>query len=503
MQSLIETLSERASLHPARVALVADQRRVSYGELWQRVEAVAGAWARRGVERGDRILLCAPSAPAFAYGYFASHLLGAVAIPLDPSAPASRRAEIVERAGPELAYGPAQERDARLGETRAIDELEHLHARAAEHEPPAPDALADLLFTTGTTGRPKGVEITHQNLAVTVRRINEVIGTREGDVELLPLPLHHSFGLGRLRCCLAAGATVVLVDGFRLPGEIFRALELHRASGLAAVPAGLAVLLGFGARGLAPFADRLRYVEIGSAPMPLAHKRSLMELLPRTELWMHYGLTEAPRSCFVELHRHGERLDSAGRATPGVELRALHEDGSACAPGEAGELWIGGAHVARGYWGDPELGARSFRDGFVRTGDRAHLDDAGFLHLHGRIDDMINSGGYKVSPDEVERVLCEHPSIAEAACVGIPDPRGIAGQVVRAHLVPAGGCARPADRELARWVAERLEPYKVPTDYRWERILPRTASGKLVRRNLRDACVGNLGGRPAGGECIG
>jgi long-chain acyl-CoA synthetase len=482
---VIETLARRALQHPERPALISGERRVTYGQLWERVRAAAGEFASCGVVPGDRVLLSAPSSPAFAYGYFGAHLLGAAAVPLDPQAPAPRREELIRRSSPKLAFG--------AGGIRAIEELESLPLGEGRFEMPAADRLADLLFTTGTTGRPKGVRLTHGNLAAAARHINSVIGNREGDVEVVPLPLYHSFGLGRLRCNLMAGGTVVLVDGFRLPGEIFSALERHRATGLVGVPAGFAVLLRFGARGLGPFAGRLSYVEIGSAPMPMAHKRALMDLLPRTELWMHYGLTEASRSAFIEFHRHRERLDTIGLAAPGVRFRIRAEDGLGLGEGQAGMLWISGGHVSPGYWDDPELSARIFQDGCMCTGDVAHIGPDGFVVLHGRKDDMINVGGYNVSPDEVERVLADHPGVQEAACVGMADPRQIAGEVVRAFVVPRPGCDRTAEDDLSRWVAARLEAYKVPVQYQWLDALPRTASGKLVRARLRDATADPIG----------
>ena len=363
-------------------------------------------------------------------------------------------------------------------------EFEFLPESEAEFAPPAPDSLAELVFTTGTTRRPKGVRLTHRNLLAAARHINRVIGIREGDVEVMPLPLFRTFGLGRLRCNLIAGAAVVLVDGFRLPGEIFTAIDRHRATGLVGVPAGFAVLLRFGQRGLGVFADRLRYIEIGSAPMPVEHKRMLMDLLPKTELWMHYGLTEAARSAFIEFHRHHDRLDTVGLPAPGVQLEVRSEDGSVCHSGGVGPLWIRGDHVALGYWGDPEFTVRSFVDSWVHTGDVAHLESDGFLVLHGRSDDMINVGGFKVLPDQIEGVLGEHPAVLEAMCIGVPDPRKITGEIVRAYLVQAS--AKVPDEELSRWVAARLERYKVPLQYVWIETLPRNSSGKLTRAILRN-----------------
>lgn len=486
MQSVIEMLGERAALHPERAALLCGEQRVSYGQLWAGVTAAAACLAERGVRAGDRVMFDAPSVPAFVHGYFAAHFLGAVAMPFDPRAPVARRAELAERTRPRLAVVADAQALAEVPcRSMPLGELESAPAQRRELFPPAPETLADLIFTTGTTGRPKGVRLTHRNLAAAVRHINAVTGTSEADVDIIPIPLYHAFGLGSLRSFLSAGATVVLVQGFRLPGEIFGALERHSATGLIGVPAGFAILLRFGEEGLGAHRDRLRYVEVGSAPMPIEQKRQLTKLLPKTRLFMHYGLTEAGRSAYSEFHRDHARLDSIGLPSPGVSIQARDEDGLECRPGVRGILWVSGRHVSPGYWDDPELSAATFAEGWMRTGDVGHVDASGYIYLHSRSDDMINVAGVKVAPDEVERVLAEHPDVADAACVGVPDPRGISGQVVRAYLVAAEGRSPCADAELTAFVGRRLEHYKVPGQYVWVAELPRTASGKLQRATLR------------------
>jgi long-chain acyl-CoA synthetase len=478
-----------ATERPDRIALVSSDTRVSYGEVWERTRAIACRLADSGVRPGDRVMIAAPSTPAFACAYFGVHLARAVTVALDPKAPAARREELIERTQPALAIGVEESAPADTQHAVTVVDVDRLPAAAREFDAPALDSLADVMFTSGTTGRPKGVRLTQRNIAAAAAHINQVIGTSAGDVEVVPIPLYHSFGLGRLRCCLSVGATIVLVQGFRLPGEILGALRRESATGLVGVPAGMSVLLRLGDRGLGQFAHQLRYVEIGSAPMPLAQKLELMRLLPRSSLYMHYGLTEASRSAFTEFHRHREHLDTVGKPAPGVRIEARDKSGGVCAPGTAGALWIGGAHVSPGYWDDPGLSAENFVDGWTRTGDFGHMDADGFIHLHGREDDIVNVGGFKVAPDEVEQILAMHPAVAEVACIGVPDPRGIAGQVLRAYLVAADG-PHASDAELVRWAAERLEPHKVPVQLEWIASLPRTESGKLVRAALRAAQPG-------------
>lgn len=486
VRSVVEQLARNATQQPTSAA-IRDKSSISYGELWERVLAAADYFSNRGVGQGDRVLLAAVSQPAFAIAYFATHLSGGVAVPIDPAAPRGRREQILESTDPVLAIcsGPTPAVDLKCPIV-LLDELRGLPTAQRDFDFPKPEQLADLIFTTGTTGRPKGVQLTHGNLAAAVNQINSVIQITEQDVEVLPLPLNHSFGLGRLRCVLTAGASLALVDGFRLPGEVFSALARHQATGLVGVPAGMAILLRFGARGLGAYSQQLRYIEIGSAPMPLEQKQLLMSLLPNTSLFMHYGLTEASRSAFIEFHRDRDRLDSVGLPAPGVQIDV--RDDTDLGDG-VGRLWVSGPHVSPGYWQDPQLTAASFVDGWVCTGDMAQIDSHGYVRLFGRQDDVVNVGGFKVWPEEVERVLSEHPAVEEAACLGLPDPRGIAGQVIGAFLVGSVNQIQPADEELARWASERLESYKVPVRFTWTSHLPRTVSGKLLRTALRDQAI--------------
>ncbi|MHC4161236.1 MAG: class I adenylate-forming enzyme family protein [Planctomycetota bacterium] len=483
---LVAQLLKRARQSPDHLAIIAGEQTVTYGELRQRILAAAAELASLGVQPGDCVILAASGSPAFAYGYFATHLTGAVAVPLDPQAPDTRLAHVAGRVEPRAIFAARAYEHATLGPVRAIDDLAGLESNGDEPQGPRPDDLADLLFTTGTSGAPKGVMLTHRNILAAATNINGVLKNDASDREVVPLPLSHSFGLGRLRCNALAGGTVILVGGFKLPGEILNAMERWKATGLAVVPAGMAVLVRFGQEELAGFSDQLKYMEFGSAPMPLATKQLLIRILPRTRVWMHYGLTEASRCTFIEFHDSRDFLDSIGKPTPNVEVRIVDEQNRDVPPGAPGEIVVKGGMVAAGYWQDPERTAKTLVDGWLHTGDLGHNDEHGYVYLHGRKGDMINVGGFNVSPVEVEEVLAQHPAIEHGACIGIPDPNEVSGEVVKVFLVLVNGQARPTRRELVDWLKPRLEPYKVPVAFEWVDSLPKTGSGKLQRGVLRE-----------------
>jgi long-chain acyl-CoA synthetase len=362
---------------------------------------------------------------------------------------------------------------------------------AAVAPPPAAeletDRIADILFTTGTTGKSKGVMLSHGAIATACAHINAFIGTGNQDIEVLPLPLSHSFGLGRLRCVLSAGATLILAAGFINAAGIVRTLRDYHATGIASVPAGLAILLSDERFALQRFSEQLKYMEIGSAPMPISHKRELMRQLPKTRICMHYGLTEASRSAFLSFHDDADHLDSIGQPSAGVAMRIVDDHGVEAEPGTEGHLQVRGGHLMTGYWNDPELTSKTLKDGWLATGDLGRMEDDGYFYIGARTSDIINVGGRKVSPQEIEELLTGHPDVAECACVGVPDPQGLSGEIVVAFLVARSGLDKaPKFSELAKLIRKNLESYKVPRKFIWTEKIPKSGSGKVLRRRLKE-----------------
>jgi long-chain acyl-CoA synthetase len=470
-------LRAHAAARPTAPALRFGAAAFDFAALAGRIDGMTAALAGAGVRRGDRVLLMTDDPAAFAIGYFAVHAAGAVACPLAPDLPAERVAEIVERLGPRAAVGDAAIAGLRTLPAAAAYEASGNGAAA----PLSPDDPADILFTSGTTGRPKAVCLSHGNIAAAAEAIADFMGNGADDREALPLPLSHSFGLGRLRSMAHVGNSLLLEKGLSRPAQLFRSMLTQGATGLALVPAGLEILRRSLGDHLATLAPTLRYLEIGSAPMRPELRDWLLAALPDTRICHHYGLTEASRAVFLDL-RDREAQGSVGRPSLGVGVDVVGADGAPLPRGQIGELVVRGAVVSTGYLDDPELTRRRMTPGGFRTGDVGYVDERGYVFLEGRLDEMINVGGKKVGPAEVEAALLTHPAVADAACAGRPDE--VLGEAVAAFVVAGPGFVA---EDVRRHVAERLEPHKRPVEITSVRALPRTASGKLQRFRLHEA----------------
>lgn len=467
---------EHAQTTPQKAALIQGQTEVSYEQLWKEIETCA-SWFCRHAERGDRVIVSASKDIQFVYTYFGAHMAGMICVPIDPETNETRLKRIVEVAKPSLIVGELRNK----GGYDVIPFGECKAGKMEEMQFPEESDVADLLFTTGTTGLPKGVALTFGNQMAAAENINAFIGNTEDDVEMLALPISHSFGLGRLRCVFAKGATLVMLGSFASMKKFFGEMERCRVTGFGMVPASWAYILKMSGEKIGQFADQLRYIEIGSAFMPLENKQRLMNLLPTTRICMHYGLTEASRSAFISFHDDREHLMTAGKAAPNTEVAVFSEQGERLQANEDGEICVKGGHVCSDYWGMPkEVFERDFFDGYFRTGDWGHLDDEGYIYLVSRKKEIINVGGKKVSPLEVEEHLNEIDGIEESACVGVHDE--VLGEVVKAFCV----CTKEVDyEEVKKILFRKIENYKIPVFFETIDQLPKTQNGKLQRLLLK------------------
>ena len=471
---------EHAQTMPRKTALIQGEVEVSYEQLWKEIE-MAASWFCHHAERGDRVIVSASKSIEFVYSYFGAHMAGMICVPIDPETNETRLQRIIDVAKPSLIVGELRNH----GDHQVIpfeecrQEIEN--SRISINELPKEDDVSDLLFTTGTTGLPKGVTLTFANQMAAAENINTFIGNTADDVEMLALPISHSFGLGRLRCVFAKGATLVMLGSFASMKKFFGEMERCHVTGFGMVPASWSYILKMSGEKIGQYAGQLKYIEIGSAFMPLENKQKLMSLLPQTHICMHYGLTEASRSAFISFHDDTAHLMSAGKASPNTDIAVFSEQGERLKANENGEICVKGGHVCSDYWGMPkEVFEQDFFDGYFRTGDWGHIDEDGYIYLVSRKKEIINVGGKKVSPIEVEEHLNEIEGIEESACIGVHDD--VLGEVVKAFCV----CSKEVDfEEVKKILFKKIETYKIPAFFEVIKELPKTQNGKLQRLLLK------------------
>jgi acyl-CoA synthetase (AMP-forming)/AMP-acid ligase II len=501
-----------ACLHADKTAVVAHGRRLDYGRLRREALRLAALLRAQGAAPGERVgMLLANSAEA-AVTAWAVLEAGCVLVPLhaasrrDALQPVLRDAEPrwIVTAG-ELSAGFAAVREALPGLAGMVVwaprtaaegvipwDFEAQPGAAGAGEPEATGvagdaaSLAALVYTSGSTGEPKGVMLSHANMRAAVRAVNAYLRLESTDVIYTPLPLSSSYGLYQLVSGLALGATVVLDRSFAFPARSLALLAAERATVFAGVPTIYAWISSAPAL-QAHDLSSLRILTSAAASLPLEHARRVCERLPQARLFVMYGQTECKRITYLDPADLARKPGSVGRGMPYQELAVVDEQGLPVPPGATGELVVRGPHVMQGYWRKPEASAHKLRplapggDPWLHTDDLFRIDADGYLFFVGRKDDILKVGGNKVSPREVEEVLCQMDGVREAAVIGMPDAAW--GEAVKAFVVPSEGASLTAE-DVVRFCSSRLRGFMVPKAVAFVRDLPKTESGKVKKREL-------------------
>ena len=501
---LDERLAHWAETKPDEEAIVYLDRTWTWGQVNDRVRRLAGALAELGIGRGDVVAFLDKNHPAGVELTTAAASLGAVNAILNFRLSGDELDYVINDSGAkvlivggELKPAIDKIRDRLPNVERVIevtppggedDEYEELLAsatptgRAADVDP---DDVCMIMYSSGTTGRPKGVELTHKNVLAHTFNAFDDWELDPGDINLVAMPLFHVAGSCYAQYGLVEGYASVMtreVDGASLAGGIMRG-----ANRTFLVPAVLANVLQTGEDAVKLF-SALKTYAYGASPMPLPLVRSALEAWPNTDFIQVYGLTEvtgAVTRLMPDAHRdaaHPERLVSAGTLIKEAELRVVDPDTLDDVPaGELGELWFRTPQLMKGYHNKPEATAEAVTDdGWFRTGDLGRVDEDGFIFIEDRLKDMIISGGENIYSIEVERALAEHPAVTDVAVIGVPDEKW--GEAVKA-VVELDGDA--TEKELIEWCRERLARYKCPKTVDIKDELPRNPTGKIMKKELR------------------
>lgn len=504
-------LAEAASSAGTKAALAipasepADMQLVSYEQLASAASQVQRHLEALGVERGDRVALSMPNValmPALYYGIVAA---GAICVPLNPLLSGAELEYHLRDSGAKVLFAFAGTRLASEasstvlvkngsvrceiftgGESSPVAPFDAPTETVLEPVPVAASDPAIILYTSGTTGRPKGATLTHANILSNARSCVSVFGFTAEDVIFGGLPLFHAFGQTvSMNAAFAASATVALLPRFTPDGAL-NLIESAGVSVLAAVPSmyvSLAAALEAEPERARSLRGRIRFGISGGSPLP-APVHSALKTLIECPVYEGYGLSETSPVVSFNQAEFGMVLGSVGRVLPGVQVQVRCPEGSECAPGVSGQLWVRGENVMAGYWNNPAATAEVFDGEWFATGDVARVDEQGNIFIVDRIKDMVLRNGYSVYPREIEDVLYTHEQVQSVAVLGVPDER--VGEEVVAVVMPRPGADEGVlQAELNALARTRLAAYKYPRRYVMVESMPLGPTGKILKRDLR------------------
>jgi len=516
MSGLIHHFVEKqVASTPNAAALIHKKTTFTYSELALHISKTASGFISLGLQPSERIATYLPKLPETVFSIFGATKAGGVFVPVNPLLKPNQVSYILKDCNVRILVTSSDRlrllsdvlvdchdlraiilvdnKKASIQELHAIEILDWdqlANNNPAEHRSHRriDSDMAAILYTSGSTGNPKGVVLSHRNMVTGAKSVAEYLENRPEDKLLAVLPFSFDYGLSQLTTAFSVGASIVLMD-YLLPRDVIRAVTRHRITGLAAVPPLWNQLTQF--EWPPEAVESLRYMTNSGGTMPKATLDSLRTALPSSQFYLMYGLTEAFRSTYLPPEEIGSHPDSIGKAIPNAEVMVVREDGTPCSPGEPGELVHRGSLVSLGYWNDPEKTANIFKPApgqdkaltmpeiAVWSGDRVKMDEEGFLYFIGRKDDMIKTSGYRVSPTEIEEAIYSSNLVSEAVALGIPHPT--LGQGI---LVIATTKTDLDNGAIITHCKKELPNFMVPHAIEKADSLPRNPNGKIDRKLL-------------------
>lgn len=538
--SVIEHIARNSQITPDRICMADGRGALTYSEVWSRIYGFSQNLRELGLTSGSCAAVECTQNTDYMISEFAVQLAGGIFVPIEKNAAAGRLSEILRDTGAVLYIGKDSAKLAAAGfaepadgagaaiksETAASDgagtpgfvsiQTAADFACPAEKIPPVeeitfPDAeqVAEILFSTGTTGKSKGIVLTHGNDMAIAENVMCGVKMKKDNVELVPMPLSHSHGLRRTYANMVNGSTAVFSDGVTLLKKVFTLMDEYGVTAIDLSPSMLSIIFKLSKDRLGDYADVLDYIQLGSAPLSEEDKVHLSRILPDTRLYNFYGSTEAGCSCLLDFNSMSGRPGCIGKPAVNAHFIVVDENRNEIdsSPENTGFLASSGAINMKGYFLEPELTAETMQNGYIYTKDLGYIDPDGYIYMLGRKDDVINYGGIKISPEEIESIVVQHPAVKDCACVPVSD--ALTGQAPKLFVALSGnaggssGSTAAADaneahsdssagsdnstafnlKEFKAFLASHLDANKQPKYIETIDEIPRTFNGK-IRRNL-------------------
>ena len=497
--SIVENLARNAMKNPDKLCLADEKSALTYKQVWDAIAGLAIELDKRGVSREKCVVVECDQSVNYMIWEFATQLLKGIFVPLEKNAAIPRILEITGetdavlhvsyRQIPELgdlphmdikeatAFALGCERDGVF--YGSIDDLEVVDFPKAED-------VSEILFSTGTTGKSKGIVLTHGNDVAIAENVCYGVKMKPDNVEMIPMPTSHSHGLRRTYANMANGSTVIFVDNLMLLKKVFAMMDEYKVTSMDLSPSMLGIIFKLSKDRLGNYADVMDYIQLGSAPLSEEDKNHLSRILPKTRLYYFYGSTEAGCSCLMDFNGADRPKVCIGKPAVNAEFIVVDENRNPIesSADNLGFLASRGAINMKEYFKAPDLTKEAMPEGdYIYTKDMGYIDDEGYVYMLGRKDDVINFGGVKISPEEIESMVIKNDLIADCACVPIDDP--ISGQAPKLYiqLDPATADSYD-DRKFRAFLAEVLDANKLPTRVEIIDEIPRTFNGKIKRKEL-------------------
>lgn len=481
-ESILEIMKKNAQVVSDRLCIVDSQGAYTYAKIWSAIKYAAIQMKELGVNSKDCVLVECTQDARYIICDFACNLVGAIFVPLEKHASWGRVQEIYQETDAVLLICE-ENHDNIVKSVSFLNIVKGEYENDIEYIMPKEQDTAEILYTTGTTGKSKGIEISYMNDIALAENIAYGTEMKDGNVEWIPLPLSHSHAI---RCCYAnfyRRGTVVLTDGVTGVAKIYELIGKYHVTALDLSPTAATVLLKLTRGRFSEFNNQLDYIQIGTAALSEELKMELCKQFPDVRLYNFYGSTESGRSCVLNFNSLDNRKYCIGRPTINAtfivtdeEKNEIRSDSAHC-----GLLASAGAMNMKGYWRHPELTAQIMQNGYVYTNDEGYIDENGYVYILGRKDDIINYKGIKIAPEEIEEIVKKNENIEDCACVPVPDE--IAGQVPRLFLV-----LRKADqfnkKEFISFLERNIDENKMPKQIDIIDKIPRSSNGKIQRNKL-------------------
>lgn len=485
MQSIVEYIAKYAETKPNKVAIIAEDQEITYSDLWKEIQGFAEYIRSFGFMSGSRIIVKSSHSIWFAVACFAIHLSGNVHAPLEKTIGVKGLDDVAEQLGASMVISDIK------GEGKYVyvdsADVRNLGVQnfneALEFQFPTNDMTCDIMFTTGTTGKSKGVMESHRAVVAVSENVQYGAEIIEDNVYLVPAPINHASAIRKLYVSMLTGTTVVLLDGYKNIKLFYSYLEKYKVTSILMPPAAVRMLLVLSSNELKAFSSQLHHIHTGSAAFPEADKEKLCELLPNTRLYFAYGSSEAGCVSMFDYSKNKGLISCVGKPNKNAEIFIVDENKNVISSSKEnqGLIAIRGDMVMQGYFNEPELTDSVLIDGVIYTNDIGYIDENGFVFVLGRRGDVISIGGLKIAPTEVESVVLRFPGIAECACFAKEDRMG--GCVPKLNIVTERN--KTVDtKELRKFMAGYLESYKIPKLVEIVSEIPKTANGKTDRKKL-------------------